>query len=136
MKEIKENSCRRRQSCAPELLGSCPTEPVLTARADRNAALDFTPNKVTDNPPTLERIKDIALHHQEELHLGFLSQKNLERYSSPMCALDEFSLACAKHLHLLSVVQNRCSCLAALWTPCAPVHPEPFSPSMSCSCVK
>lgn len=52
MKEIKENSCRRRSSCAPELLGSCPTEPVLTA--DRNTALDFTPSKVNDNPPHLK----------------------------------------------------------------------------------
>lgn len=86
MKEIKENSCRRRRSCALELLGRCPTEPVLTARADKNAALDFSPNKVNDNPhPTLERIKDIALHHQDELCLGLLSQKHMESYSSPAC---------------------------------------------------
>lgn len=66
---------------AEELSNSCPT-----TRADKNSALDFTSNKVNDNPLTLKRGKDIALHHQYELCLGLLSQKHMERYSSPACA--------------------------------------------------
>lgn len=38
-------------SCAPELLRRHPTQPVLTATGDKNAALDFTPNKVNGKPP-------------------------------------------------------------------------------------
>lgn len=126
--EIKENSYRRRWSCAPELLGSCPTKPVLTARVGKNAALDFTPNKVNDNPPYTWKNKGYCFVSPRwalfgtslteaygEIQLTSMCFRRTfvsERYSGVLWR--RFFLACAKHLHLLSVVQDRCSCLAAL----------------------